>query len=261
MHDILKMIVEGKKKSVDLLQRTSSEIMALVEKAPRPVSLAEAIRRDKYISIIAEIKQASPSTGVLRQDFNHHEILKIYEQMGATAISVITEEEFFLGKTKYLQEVKEETKLPVLRKDFIIDEIQVYHSRALGADALLLIHSILPLEKLIKLYDLAVSLGMDVLVEVHTLKELKNVLTFNPGIIGINNRDLNSFNVDLSVTGKLASLIPNDTLIVSESGINTLKDVLVLKGFDIDAMLIGTAFMRSPDISVKFRELRDGCVE
>jgi len=259
MHELLKMIIEGKKKSVDLLKKTSIEIMSLVEKAPKIVSFADAIRDDSNISIIAEIKQASPSEGVIRQDFNHMSILSTYEQMGAAAVSVLTEEEFFLGKPKYLQEIKEKTKLPILRKDFIIDEIQVYHSRAMGADAILLICGILPFEKLVQLYTLAKKLGMDVLLEVHTLKELKNVIELSPEIIGINNRNLNTFEVKLETTEKLVSLIPNDTLTISESGINTLKDVLVLKGLDIDAMLIGSAFMRSADIAEKYQEIKDGC--
>lgn len=261
MHDILKLIVEAKKKSVELLKKSETEIMGLVDKAPKPVSLAKALKADDDISIIAEIKQASPSEGVIRQDFNHMEILKIYEEMGAKAISVLTEEEFFLGKTKYLQEVKAATKLPVLRKDFILDEIQIYQSRALGADAVLLIHSILPIEKLEKLYKIAKNLGMDVLVEVHTLKELKNVIKLNVEIIGINNRNLNSFKVDIATTEKLASLIPSDTVKISESGINCLKDVLMLKGVGVDAMLIGSAFMRSPNIKDKFNEFLTGCVD
>lgn len=261
MHDVLKLIVEAKKKSVELLKKSEKEIMGLVDKAPKPVSLAKALKSDDDISIIAEIKQASPSEGVIRQDFNHLEILKTYEEMGAKAISVLTEEEFFLGKTKYLQEVKAATKLPVLRKDFVLDEIQIYQSRALGADAVLLIHSILPIEKLEKLYKIAKELGMDVLVEVHTLKELKNVINLNVEIIGINNRNLNTFEVDIATTEKLVSLIPSDTVKVSESGINCLKDVLMLKGVGVDAMLIGSAFMRSPNIKDKFNELLTGCVD
>lgn len=261
MHDILKMIVEAKKKSIDLLKKTETEIMSLVDNAPKPVSLVQAIKDDKDISIIAEIKQASPSEGIIRSEFSHLEILDIYEQMGATAISVLTEEEFFLGKLKYLQEVKERTKLPVLRKDFILDEIQVYQSRAMGADAILLIQSILSPEKLIELYDLAKKLGMDVLVEVHTLKELKQVMSFTPEIIGINNRNLNTFEVDLATTEKLSSLVSNDSLVVSESGINSLKDVLLLKGVGVDAMLIGSSFMRCPDIREKFAEIKAGCGE
>jgi indole-3-glycerol phosphate synthase len=261
MHDALKMIIEAKRRGVELLKKNETEVKALAAKASKPLSLYKSLSHDGRLSIIAEIKHASPSEGVIRSDFDHLEILKIYEEMGADAISVLTEEEYFLGKLKYLQEVKAASKLPILRKDFIIDEIQVYHSRALGADAILLIAGILPIERLAQLKKLANDLGMEALIEVHTLKELKSVLDLNPRIVGINNRDLTTFKVDVTTAQKLAPLVSEDTVVVCESGIHTPKDVLLMKGSNVDALLIGTAFMKAPDMRAKFAEIKAACDE
>jgi len=259
MHKVLSLILEAKKKNVEILRKSQKEIISLSNQAPRPISLVKALREEEDLSFIAEIKQASPSAGLLRQDFNCLQILKEYLHTGVSAISVVTEEEFFLGKIKYLKEVKENTKLPVLRKDFIIDETQVYQSRALGADAILLIAKILKPERLEKLYELAKSLNMDVVVEVHTLKELKEVLKLSPQIIGINNRNLSTFEVSLDTTLQLSPLIPEDIIVISESGIEDLKDVLLLKGAGVDGVLVGEALMRARDIKEKIKELKVGC--
>ncbi|MCD6539948.1 MAG: indole-3-glycerol phosphate synthase TrpC [Candidatus Omnitrophica bacterium] len=259
MHKTLSLILEAKKKNVEVLKKSMKELISFTKDVSKPVSLAKVLREEEGLSFIAEIKQASPSAGILRQDFNCLEVLKEYLQAGVSAISVVTEEEFFLGKLKYLKEVKEKTKLPVLRKDFIIDETQVYQSRALGADVILLIANILKPEKLKKLYDLAKELGMDVVVEVHTLKELKEVLKFSPEIIGINNRDLNTFEVNLETTFQLTPLIPEDIIVISESGINELKDILLLKGAGVEGVLVGEALMKAPDIKEKIKELKVGC--
>ena len=261
MHDALKMIIEGKRRGVELLKKNEAEVKALATKGPKPVSLYKALAQEGRLSLIAEIKKASPSEGVIRQDFDHMEILRIYEEAGADAISVITEEEYFLGSLRYLQDVKQATKLPVLRKDFIIDELQVYHARALGADAILLIAGILTIERLAQLKKLANDLGMETLIEVHTLKELKNVLDLNPRIVGINNRDLTTFKVDVTTAQKLAPLVSEDTVVVCESGISTPKDVLLMKGSNVDALLIGTAFMRATDIRAKVAEIKAACDE
>jgi indole-3-glycerol phosphate synthase len=261
MHKTFSLIVQATQKRVSLLQRTQQEMHSLIKQAPKTVSLSKRLRRIKGLSIIAEIKQASPSSGVLRQDFNHLSILKDYEKAGVSAVSVVTEEEFFLGKLRYLKEVKEKTSLPVLRKDFIIDQTQLYQSRALGADAVLLIAKILKPLQLKELYGLAQKLGMESIVEVHTLKELRDVLQLSPKIIGINNRNLNTFKVDLNVTLKLAPLVPEDTLIVSESGISSLKDLLLIKGSGVDSVLIGESLMRMPDIKKKLEEFKIACNE
>lgn len=259
MHKTISLIVEAKKKKVKMLNKSRKEILSLSEQAEKPVSFSNALNKDDGVSIIAEIKQASPSAGILRKDFNCLDILKEYEDCGASAISVVTEEEFFLGRTKYLKEVKENTSLPVLRKDFIIEDIQVYQSRALGADAILLIAKVLQREKLKELYDLSKSLGMDVLVEVHTLKELKYVLEMSPEIIGINNRNLDTFTVDLGTTLRLVPLIPRDYLTVSESGISSFKDILLLKGAGVNSVLIGRSLMETKDIKEKLKEFKAGC--
>jgi len=259
MHKVLSLIIEAKKKKVAVLKKSQKEIISLASQASKPLSLCKALTQTEGISIIAEIKQASPSSGILRRDFNHLQILQEYKRCGASAISVVTEEEFFLGKLKYLKEVKENCSLPVLRKDFIIDDIQVYQSRALGADAILLIAKILKPEQLKRLYDRAKELGMDVIVEVHNLKELRAVLKMSPKIIGINNRNLDTFKVDLNVTRQLTPLIPEDSIVISESGIDSFKSVLLLKGTGVDAILVGQALMQAPDIKKKLEEFKSGC--
>jgi indole-3-glycerol phosphate synthase len=259
MHKVLSLIVEAKKKSNVILRKSKKELVSLALQAPKPLDFARALTQEPGLSIIAEIKHASPSAGLLRNDFNHLQILKEYEECGAAAISVVTEEEFFLGRSTHLKEVKENTKLPVLRKDFIVDDIQVYQSRALGADAILLIAKVLAPEKLKSLYLLAKKLGMWVIVEIHNLSEFKQVMKLSPDIIGINNRNLDTFEVDLDVTMQIAPLISRDNIVISESGINSLKEVLLLKGLGVNAILVGEAFMRAKSIKKKFEELKVGC--
>ncbi len=257
MHKILSLIIEAKKKQVNILNKTKSEIVSLAKKSTRVSIFKKSISNDE-ISIIAEIKQASPSKGILRKDLNPLEILKIYEQGKADAISVVTEEEFFLGKLKYLEIARENTALPILRKDFIIDEVQVYQSKAVGVDAILLIAKVLSQEKLKSLYFLAKDLGLDVVLEVHTLKELNRVLKIASDIIGINNRNLDTFEVDIKTTSNLMPFVPNNCIVISESGINSFKDILLLKGLEVDAVLVGEALMKSEDIMHKLKELHDG---
>ena len=189
MHKVLSLILESKKKRIEVLRKN--------REAPGPLSFKKAIKREGKISLIAEIKQASPSSGVLRQEFSPVDIAKKYEKLRVNALSVLTEEEFFLGKINYIEDIKKSVNLPVLRKDFIIDEVQVLESRAVGADAILLIMRILDEAKLKRLYSLAKDLGMDVLVEVHTEKELRKVINYGVDIIGINNRNLDTFKVDI----------------------------------------------------------------
>ena len=255
MHNVLSLIVEAKKKKVEILKKNRDELLSFVKKAPKVISFNEAIKREGKISFIAEIKQASPSAGVLRKDFSHVEIAKIYRDVKVNALSVVTESEFFLGKINYIEDIKKEIDLPVLRKDFIIDEIQILESRAVGADAILLIMRILDEEKLVRLYSFSKELGMDVIVEIHTEKELKKVLATNVNIIGINNRNLNTLKVDLKTTQKLIPFIPQTITKMSESGINTLKDVLLMKGLGVDAILVGESLMKADDIAEKIKEL------
>jgi len=255
MHKILSLILEAKKKRVEVFRKNRDAFLSLIKKAPAPASFRNAIKQEGKISLIAEIKQASPSSGVLRKDFSHLELARIFKKEKANALSVLTEEDFFLGKINYIADIKKEVNLPILRKDFIFEEVQILESRAVGADAILLIMGILNEEKMQRLYEFSKGLGMDVLVEVNTEKELKKVIKMGIDIIGVNNRNLHTFKVNLERYKELAPFIPEGTVRVSESGIKTLKDVLLLKGLGVDAMLIGEAFMRADNIVEKIREL------
>lgn len=221
----------------------------------RKRSFKEAVSKKGRVNLIAEIKKASPSKGILREDFDPASIAKIYEKNDVSAISILTETEFFLGKPSYIKEVRKVTALPILRKDFIIDENQIYESAKLGADAILLIANLLPLSDLKKIISIAESIGLDVLLEIHDKPDLKKALASDAEIIGINNRDLKTFKVDLKTTQRLIKDIPKDRIIVSESGVETRKDFLFLKNLGVNAVLIGEAFMRSPDIAKKIKEI------
>lgn len=207
------------------------------------------------MKIIAEIKKVSPSKGIMRNDSNITEIGRIYEKNGASAISVLTDKPYFSGDIHYLNQVKEVVDIPVLRKDFIIDDYQVWESRYYGADAILLIRRILDLQSLISLYNLAKSLQMACLVEVHSREEVEEIADFNCEIIGINNRDLRNFQTDIRKSIELSKLIPPEKVIVSESGINTAADVRQLKEAGIDAILVGEALMSSNNIGEKLKSL------
>ena len=208
------------------------------------------------ISVICEVKKASPSKGLIAVDFPYLEIARQYERAGASAISVLTEPEYFLGSDDYLREIAREVSIPVLRKDFTVDEYQIYEAKVLGADAILLIAAILSEEKIKEFYDLAKSLEIDCLVEVHNEKELKKVVACGCDIIGINNRNLKTFDVDLNTTSKLAPLIPYEAVLVSESGMKDENDMKNVKEQGADAVLIGETFMRSDDIKETMKQLR-----
>lgn len=221
-------------------------------------SLRRALKKDKGIGLIAEIKKASPSRGILRDDFNIQEIAEIYQKEKVNAISVLTEKDFFKGDLNYISLLKESTNLPLLQKDFFIDEYQIHYASYLGSDAILLIASILSKLQLSDFMSLAKELNMETLIEIHDENDLKKALPFKPEIIGINNRDLKTFKVDLKTTLKLAPLIPKKrgTLIVSESGISSYEDVALLYKNGVDAVLIGETFMKEKNISAKIRELK-----
>ena len=255
MHKILSRILEAKKKRVSVLKKHQDTFIPLIKKAPAVTPFKEAIKREGKISFIAEIKQASPSCGVLRKDFSVVEIAKLFKKAKANAISIVTEEDFFLGKVNFIEQVKKVVDLPVIRKDFIFDEVQILESRAVGADAVLLIMGVVDQEQLKKLYTFTKDLGMDVLVEVHTEKELKKVLKIGVDMIGVNSRNLHTFMVDLERNKKLLPFIPEEVVRVSESGIKTLKDVLLLKGLGADAVLVGEALMREENLEEKLKEL------
>jgi len=255
MHEILSLILEAKKERVKILRKNRQAFLSLIKKTPPPISFKNAINREGKVSLIAEVKQASPSAGVLRKGFSHLDLAKTFKRLKASAISVVTEEDFFLGKVKYIEDIKKLVNLPILRKDFILDEVQVLESRAVGADAVLLIMGILDEEKIKNLYKVVKNLGMDALVEVHTEKELKKVLKMGVDIIGVNSRNLHTFQVNLERTKKLLPFIPEDIVKVSESGIQTLKDVLLLKGLGANAVLIGEALMKANNLEEKIKEL------
>lgn len=255
--DTLKEIVLKKKERILLAKQNLSEdeLKNRIQGLPPTRPFVEAINKPHQISLIAEIKKQSPSSGRLRPDFNYQDIAVAFQEAEASAISVLTEEDFFGGSISYINEIKNLVKAPVLRKDFILEPYQVYESRLYGADAILLIADILTREKIVELMDLAQSLGMDSLVEVHGEKELKKVLNLKVPLIGINNRNLHSLEVDFKTTERLFPLIPKDRLVVVESGINKHQDVLFLKILGVKAVLIGEAIMRSGDIKKKIQEL------
>ncbi|MFC2004707.1 indole-3-glycerol phosphate synthase TrpC [Chloroflexota bacterium] len=222
-----------------------------------PLDFASALRGER-VQLIAEVKRASPSRGLIRSDFDPVEIAKTYAGNGASAISVLTEAKYFQGSLNYLKEIKSalaDKKLPILRKDFLSDPYQIYESRAYGADALLLIVAILNTEKLEKLLQLSHELNMSCLVEVHNEAELEIALGSQARIIGINNRDLSTFEVDLTTTARLRPLVPQDRIVVSESGIKDRSDMEKLGQWGVDAVLIGESLMVAPDIASKMEEL------
>lgn len=222
-----------------------------------PLDLASALRGDG-VKLIAEIKKASPSRGIICHDFDLSMIAQTYASNGAAAISVLTEPKYFQGSLDYLKQVRDELgnkRIPLLRKDFIFEPYQVYQSRAYGADSLLLIVAILEPDKLTELLSLSHKLGMECLVEVHNENELEVALGSDAGIIGINNRNLNTFKVDLTTTERLRPLIPSDRIVVSESGIKNSNDMEKLKEWGVNAALVGEALMSAPDIAEKVRGL------
>jgi indole-3-glycerol phosphate synthase len=257
---ILDDIVARKRK--DLAQRreilVQDELERAVATAPEPRDFAGALKESAWPAIIAEIKRASPSAGLIRPDLDVTAIAQRYEQEGAAAISVITEEHFFQGRLEYLTEVRKTVSVPILCKDFIIDPIQVLEARASGADALLLITAILEQETLVHLLQRARSLGMACLVEVHDDEEIPRALAADARIIGINNRNLKTFAVSLETTTRLRARIPEDRLVVSESGIHQRPDIDYLASADVHAVLVGTSLMRSEDPGRKLRELVTG---
>lgn len=256
-NDTLKEIIQKKKEKILLVKQNISEedLKIKVQNLPPTRGFIEAINKPRQICLIAEIKKASPSRGVIRENFNPQQVAKIYQDAGAGAISVLTEEDYFLGNISYINEVKSVVSLPILRKDFILEPYQVYESRFYGADAILLIADLLSVQRLSELIGLADSLGLDCLVEVHTEKELKKVLNLKIPLIAINNRDLHSLKVDFKITERLFPLIPKDRVVVVESGIKTSQDVLFLKILGANAVLIGEAFMEAEDIKKRVCEL------
>jgi indole-3-glycerol phosphate synthase len=205
--------------------------------------------------LIAEVKKASPSKGVIREDFDPIGIARIYEKSGASCISVLTEQKYFQGKLEYLDAIRNTVGLPLLRKDFIVDEYQIHEARVAGADAILLIAACMERNQLQDYLGIAEQLGLDVLVESHTYRELDKSLLAGAMIVGINNRDLTTFTVSLQTTLDLVKDIPDDRTLVSESGIKTRRDVLNVQQAGVDAILVGESLMRERDVEKKVKEL------
>jgi indole-3-glycerol phosphate synthase len=261
--DILKKIVARKweeiaersaKVSVDALKARLADA-----DAPRGFAAAiEAKIAAGRAGVIAEIKKASPSKGVLREDFRPAEIARSYAANGAACLSVLTDVDFFQGGDDYLQEARAACALPVIRKDFIVDPYQVYEARAMSADCILLIVACLEDEQMRELNDLAHALGMDVLIEVHDAAELERALKVDNRLVGINNRNLRTFEVSLDTTLDLLERIPDDRLVVTESGIHMPADVKLMRDHDVHAFLVGEAFMRAEDPGARLAELFAG---
>ena len=254
---ILDDIVARKKERLAELRKRSisKELEMAVVSAPKPRDFYSPLGYGKKPAVIAEIKKASPSAGQIRSDFEVSKIAISYERAGAAAISVLTEEDFFEGRLEYLEEARSAVSLPILCKDFIIDPIQVLTARAAGADGLLLIAAILSQSTLKELLAMASQLAMTCLVEVHDQEELSRVLETEACLIGINNRDLRTFEVSLDTTLRLRPRIPSNRLVVSESGIQTRGDLQSLAAAGVDAVLVGTSLMRAEDPGQKLREL------
>lgn len=258
--DILKKILA--RKTEEVAERSArlslSELMQRVGNlpAPRPfLKRLQSIMAEGQPAVIAEIKRASPSKGLLRDPFVPADIARSYATAGAAALSVLTDRDFFQGCEEYLQEARAACALPVLRKDFIIDPYQVYEARLIGADCILLIAAALDNAALQKLAELAGQLGMDVLLEVHDIEELERALQIDAPLIGINNRNLRTFETRLETTLDLLAHIPGSRTVVTESGIHTPADVALMREHGVHAFLVGEAFMRAPDPGAKLAEL------
>ena len=261
MPDVLKKIVDYKTGELAAMKVAVplNEIMdRLAELEDHPRGFEAAILNSLtsgWTPIIAEVKKGSPSKGVIRPDFDPLEIAGIYQDNGATCLSVLTDEHFFLGHLSYLSQIREQVSLPLLRKDFIFDPYQIYQARAAGADAVLLIAAMLDLSQLQDFSSLAQELAMDVLLEVHDEEEMETALQTDCRMIGINNRDLRSFVVDIATSERLAALVPQGRIVVAESGITRRDEIVRLTQSGLHAFLIGESLMREEDIGAKLREL------
>jgi indole-3-glycerol phosphate synthase len=254
---ILDKIVSSKKDDVRRAKSlvTESELRSRLATAPAARNFLEALSGSGPIRLIAEVKKASPSKGVIRRDFDPIAIAQQYEQHGAACISVLTDQEYFQGSLQYLREIRRSVRIPLLRKDFIIDPYQVIEARAAGADAVLLIAECLDDSTLQRLHDLTVDHGMTPLVELYEPDNLPRVIDLGAKVIGINNRNLHTFDVDIGHTLRLCQQIPDDRVVVAESGIRTRADVKALERAGVDGMLVGESLVARPDIGTAVDEL------
>jgi indole-3-glycerol phosphate synthase len=258
--DTLKKIVAHKQEELSHL-KTRSPLTGLRDQCRdmEPCRGFEAALRRKsaqgQTAVIAEVKKGSPSRGLIRPDFDPLEIARIYEANGATCLSVLTDKHFFMGRLDYLTRIRDEVRLPLLRKDFILDAYQIHEARCAGADSILLIAAILELPRIIDFIALARELTLDILLEVHDENEMETALRTDCTLIGVNNRNLRTFSTDLATTGRLARMLPPECLLVSESGIAARADIVRLTADGAGAFLIGESLMREADIGTKLRTL------
>ncbi len=260
MTSLLDKIIAHKYKEVEYGKQCHSvnELREQAESLPRGRALYQSLKTqvDKgNNAVIAEIKKASPSKGVIRENFDPVAIAQSYASAGATCLSILTDKTFFQGDNQYLQSVHEQVDLPILRKDFMVDEWQIYQSKIIGADCVLLIVAALSPEQLNKLNQVAQSLSMDVIVEVHSLEELRIAESIGADIIGVNNRNLHDFKVSLNITMDLYAQSQSDALFVSESGISRLEDIQLLNSIGVRSFLVGEHFMRAREPGAALRQL------
>lgn len=259
--NILNKICERKREEIARLRRRGeAELRDMIaQSAPKgaPRGFGDALTATDRVSLIAEVKKASPSAGVIRADFDPVAVACAYAEGGARCISVLTDEEFFHGSLSHLRQVREAVSLPLLRKDFILDEIQLLEARAWGADCALLIVAALDAARLSPLLHVARGLGLDALVEAHDERELEAALDAGADMVAINNRDLHTFQVTLETTARLAPRVPPGIVKVSESGVRSRNDVETLKSFGVDAVLVGEYLMGQPDPTAATRELSE----
>lgn len=258
--DILNKIVKRKQQEISdrKTSRSQDSLISAANNASPARGFVDSMQQRFSVgnpAVIAEIKKASPSKGVMREDFQPAEIAKSYQQGGASCISVLTDIDFFQGSDAYLQQARAACELPVIRKDFIIDQYQVYEARAIGADCILLIVAILSDEQMSSLYQLACDLNMDVLIEAHDEAELLRALPLGAKLVGINNRNLRNFETSLNTTLDLLSQIPDDRIVVTESGIHTAEHVKLMREHNVNAFLVGEAFMRADEPGIELNKL------
>ena len=255
--NILEEIAEKTRERIqkEKLQLPLEQLKTLAEKAPQQPSFLEALKKPG-MSYICEVKKASPSKGLIAEDFPYLQIAKEYEAAGAGAISCLTEPKYFLGKKEYLKAITDEVSIPVLRKDFTVDEYQIYEAKTLGAGVVLLICALLDTETIRSYIEICDRLGLSALVEVHDENEMDSAIKAGARVIGVNNRNLKDFTVDISNSTRLRSLAPKNALFVAESGIKSREDVAALEKGGVDGVLIGETLMRSPDKEMTLRQLK-----
>jgi len=259
---ILDDIVAHKRTEISSQKKAVSQsaLVDLAEQTEPPRGFVKALKTKveaQGVAIIAEIKKASPSKGIIKEKFKPDEIAYAYKKAGACCLSVLTDQKYFLGHNNDLKLAKASSDLPVLRKDFILDEYQLFEARAVGADCVLLIAAILEQNRLADLNSLATDLGLDVLIEIHNKNEMDRALTLKPPLLGINNRNLKTFETTLNTTLDLVRYIPDDTTVVTESGISMAKDIETMLANNIHAFLIGEMFMRAANPGETLRDLLD----